>query len=239
MANDNHLVKLKEGVETWNQWRVGNSEVRPDLSEAVLPRVYLEGANLSIALLYGSVLAYAQLGNANLSGSDLSGANLDGATLDWASLRNARLRKAYLTGSSLYNSDLSHAQMIGALFEELNTGQKVETYERIAQELSQLAGKKQPWGWRYIQSVHRGTVEPSHKMTWALQARVAALDDVPSILAAAVAVEVLAAPENKIGGSYVMSESRLCANPSCNIRFVPNHPSRIYCPVCSPPTSKC
>jgi len=124
--------------------------------------------------------------------------------------------------------------MIDALYEFLDVGEKVKTYERLAEELSAIAGKNVPWGWRYVQSVHKGTVEPSHKFVWALQARVVKLDDVPSILAASVPVEVRAAPNNNIGGSYVMGRAHLCANPQCNVRFVPNHPSRIYCPECSP-----
>jgi hypothetical protein len=45
VANPEHLAKLKEGVEAWNQWRNSNPSIKPDLSESDL-----DGANLSEAL---------------------------------------------------------------------------------------------------------------------------------------------------------------------------------------------
>jgi hypothetical protein len=34
MANEEHLARLKQGVEVWNQWRYENHETVPDLSMA-------------------------------------------------------------------------------------------------------------------------------------------------------------------------------------------------------------
>ena len=34
MANEDHLAILRKGVEAWNQWRIDNETVRPDLIEA-------------------------------------------------------------------------------------------------------------------------------------------------------------------------------------------------------------
>ena len=52
MANEEHLARLKQGVEAWNAWREANpSFFTPDLREADLTganlvRVDLRGANL-------------------------------------------------------------------------------------------------------------------------------------------------------------------------------------------------
>ncbi|MGH9751689.1 MAG: pentapeptide repeat-containing protein, partial [Blastocatellia bacterium] len=62
MANPEHLKILKQGVETWNQWRKDNPEVTPDLGEALL-----RGTNLSKADLIGATLSKANLSGANLS----------------------------------------------------------------------------------------------------------------------------------------------------------------------------
>jgi uncharacterized protein YjbI with pentapeptide repeats len=51
MANPEHLAKLKEGVEAWNQWRVENPNVQPDLIEADLRGANLTGADFNKALL--------------------------------------------------------------------------------------------------------------------------------------------------------------------------------------------
>ena len=37
MANEEHLARLKQGVEAWNQWRTAHSEIQPDLSEQTSP----------------------------------------------------------------------------------------------------------------------------------------------------------------------------------------------------------
>ncbi|HBE52948.1 MAG TPA: hypothetical protein DDW76_30360, partial [Cyanobacteria bacterium UBA11369] len=47
MANKEHLVLLKQGVETWNQWRETHPEIKPDLRIADLRGLYLKGVNLS------------------------------------------------------------------------------------------------------------------------------------------------------------------------------------------------
>jgi hypothetical protein len=36
MANEEHLARLKEGVEAWKQWREANRDIRPDLTGANL-----------------------------------------------------------------------------------------------------------------------------------------------------------------------------------------------------------
>ena len=66
MANPEHLAKLKEGVEAWNQWRKENPAINVDLNAEDL-----RGANLSSATLNG----------ANLDGADLTAANLKGSKL--------------------------------------------------------------------------------------------------------------------------------------------------------------
>ena len=73
MANPEHLEKLNEGVEAWNQWR-GSSESFGDLSEA-------------------------DLAEGDLSGIDLRGTNLQRANLRGAKLgRGSRLCDADLRG---------------------------------------------------------------------------------------------------------------------------------------------
>lgn len=85
MAGVEHLLLLRQGIETWNQWRKKNAAVKPYLREAVLRRMDLSGvnlrdANLRNADLFGASLVGADLsGRADLSGSDLRGANLQDA----------------------------------------------------------------------------------------------------------------------------------------------------------------
>ena len=66
MANPEHVAKLKEGIESWINWRAENPGFRPDLSEAPLSFADLSGADLSAA----------QLSKADLFGTKLIEANL-------------------------------------------------------------------------------------------------------------------------------------------------------------------
>jgi hypothetical protein len=37
MANEEHLARLKHGVDAWNQWRAANPDIVPDLSSIKRP----------------------------------------------------------------------------------------------------------------------------------------------------------------------------------------------------------
>ena len=140
MANDEHVALLKQGVDSWNKWRDGNPDIRPDLDEADLSGAGLSKANLifanlqeanlngvvlSEANLYGANLDQANLQRANLSGAGLSQAslvraNLSGANLREANLREANLREANLRGANLSGAGLSGANLIGAYLNDAN-----------------------------------------------------------------------------------------------------------------------
>lgn len=84
MANPEHLAKLKEGVQAWNQWRKENRETDPDLREVALNGIDLTGANLDRVYLYG-----AKLRQANFSSASLLLATLNNADLTAADFSNA------------------------------------------------------------------------------------------------------------------------------------------------------
>lgn len=59
---------------------------------------------------------------------------------------------------------------LGQMVTRLSVGGKVQAYEQIAVQLSTLAGLHEDrlWGWRYVASVHSGTVVPSKRFIRAL-----------------------------------------------------------------------
>ncbi len=133
MANEEHLARLEQGVEAWNQWRASSAE-RPDLSGSSLRGRNLNRLNLSQASLsgvdfqqaelcyvdlsnadlYGANLSAAYLVEAKLGGADLSGAGLVEAHLVRADLKGANLSEARLSGADLRGADLSNAGLNGA-----------------------------------------------------------------------------------------------------------------------------
>jgi uncharacterized protein YjbI with pentapeptide repeats len=119
MANPEHLEIFKHGVKEWNEWRIDNPDVRPDLSEADLTGVGLTRADLvavdlSRVDLRGVILSEANLSNANLSNANLSNANLSKANLRRANLRRANLSKANLSKANLSKANLGVADFTGA-----------------------------------------------------------------------------------------------------------------------------
>ena len=128
MANPEHLAKLKEGVEAWNQWRSQNSAIRPDLRRADLQETDLFEANLSRVNLRRADLNRADLRRADFSEADIRGAILDGANLSGADLREANLHGSHLNGAhfngaNLYRANLSAADIGGTEFTKANLGE--------------------------------------------------------------------------------------------------------------------
>jgi len=114
MANQEHLAKLKEGVEAWNEWREKNPDLQPDLQGANLYRAQLQGANLEEAQLQGADLEEAQLQGADLEAAQLQAAYLELAQLQAAYLGGAQLQAADLSGAQLQAAYLERAQLQGA-----------------------------------------------------------------------------------------------------------------------------
>jgi uncharacterized protein YjbI with pentapeptide repeats len=109
MANQEHVDRLKAGVEAWNQWRQEQPEIEPDLSGANLSYADLAGANLSYATLYSATLQYADFAG-NLSYANLSYADFTGANLTLADLIGTDLYHTNLSSANLSYADLSNAQ---------------------------------------------------------------------------------------------------------------------------------
>lgn len=113
MANPEHATKLKEGVDSWNIWRLENPDTDPDLSELDLFKASLSRANLSKVDLNKADLREANIADANLSHSILCSANLN-----WANLSQADFLGANLTNATLFGSNLRGAKLVSATLED-------------------------------------------------------------------------------------------------------------------------
>ena len=120
MANVEHLKRLQQGVQNWNQWRLRHPKIRPELTGATLFAAQLSGVNLSGAKLRKVRLDKADLRGANLYKADLSGAHLPDADLSGANLRKARLRGIRLRGTELSGANLSRANLPDSELSEAN-----------------------------------------------------------------------------------------------------------------------
>jgi uncharacterized protein YjbI with pentapeptide repeats len=119
MADEEHLKIIRQGVAAWNDWRVKNRELEPDLRGADLKKADLSEVGLSYANLRGAVLIEANLSEADLVQADLIQADLiqadlSGANLRWANLSRANLSRANLSGARLRVTQLIATDLCGA-----------------------------------------------------------------------------------------------------------------------------
>lgn len=148
VADKEHIQPLitalaSRSMAPWNQWRIENPSIRPDLFGAELADANLSFANMSYAdishadlsrtnlhhvNLRHADLSSTSLRRADLSEADLSGSILRGADLSGANLRNAKLREANLIDANLKNADLRGVDLVDALMDpEAVEGQKIRS----------------------------------------------------------------------------------------------------------------
>jgi hypothetical protein len=112
------------GISTFAK-RSHSRAMRPDIQAALTviarrstnreaPRIMLNGANLTSAILHEGDLRYADLTKANLTRANLNKSNFTDAYLVEATLQNAYLNNAILTGALLMYADLTKAELRGA-----------------------------------------------------------------------------------------------------------------------------
>lgn len=116
MAHQGYVDFLKQGVETWNQWRRENRHVKINLTGVNLSDANLAGVDLSGVNLSGANFNCADLSEANLTRAILTGANLSRAMFIEANLSGADLSGADLLRSHLGEVNLSGAILTGANF---------------------------------------------------------------------------------------------------------------------------
>jgi hypothetical protein len=125
MANPEHLAKLREGVEIWNQWRDENPHAVPDLVGADLAQAQLAGVHLNAANLYRANLAEANLEAAVLRNADLQGADMLRALLRKANLSGTNLRGTNIRGADLYLTDLTAAHLRETILADIDLSNTV------------------------------------------------------------------------------------------------------------------
>jgi uncharacterized protein YjbI with pentapeptide repeats len=99
MANEGHLVQLKQRVTARNYWRSSNPDITPDLAEADLiganlAEVNLAEADLTEADLTRATLTEAHFYETHLTGATLTGAHLHETTIGWTILGNVDMSTA-------------------------------------------------------------------------------------------------------------------------------------------------
>lgn len=105
------------------------------------------------------------------------------------------------------------------------------SFEALAKDLSNLAGKSPPWSPKYIHSVYHGYpgCQAGRRLRWAISALAQTIDGSPPGIAGAVYVRILASPDIP-EGVLLPTNARIikCARPGCPVKFIRTHPSQRY-----------
>lgn len=124
MADAQHVAKVEERYEAWNEWRA-NQAVTPDLSGANLRDKSFVGKNVrdvnfTYANLSGAIFGDGDLRNANLRGANLRDAVFKNCELAGASLRETNLQVVDLSVAKrgLQTEQLAGADLTGATLPE-------------------------------------------------------------------------------------------------------------------------
>jgi hypothetical protein len=107
MPNPQHVDILGQGAAAWNEWRVRNAGILPDLQGADLRKRSLRNYDLSNCNLAFADARDVSFRRANLTGATLESAKLYRAFFSGTDLSGARFRKAILYETVFANVDLS------------------------------------------------------------------------------------------------------------------------------------
>ncbi|MEO8613459.1 MAG: pentapeptide repeat-containing protein [Chloroflexota bacterium] len=106
MGKAEHLKIFNQGVKVWNQWRIDNPTIKPNLNEEVIAHTDLSGINLS-----GAELSWTRMYNTNFHNANLYQANFNHSILPEVDFSQADLREADFNECNLTDSDLSGANL--------------------------------------------------------------------------------------------------------------------------------
>jgi hypothetical protein len=118
MANLEHVARLKDGVDEWNQWRRDRLHIVPDLSEADLSGTNLAGANLLLANFHKADMSFASLREAEIVSADLTETDLFGANFTGANLSGSNLAGAVISSTVFADVDFSDVEGLEAALHE-------------------------------------------------------------------------------------------------------------------------
>lgn len=118
MANLQHLVRLKEGVESWNAWRI-EEPTPPDLTAAQLEDSDFGGFNFARSNFDSANLRGANLEGAAIAAARLIGADLTGAVLHRVNAMAAGLSRVSLKDSHATEANFCQCNVTGASFAQI------------------------------------------------------------------------------------------------------------------------
>lgn len=105
---------------------------------------------------------------------------------------------------------------------------KKENLTELSGILAGIAGRSNPWGWKYLANILKGYegFHVSPELSQAIQMWGAVQDEQSPLLPLVREVRMFSV-NGDIADSIVLGDKQFC--PQCHVKFVPNVPWRKYC----------
>lgn len=143
------------------------------------------------------------------------------------------MRSDSMTLQKTVNTSSAEKTRLQALLGELGISTSRKDLEALGITLASLITRPKPFTYRHLLSVARGSIGPGKGLQLAISAMLASLDGAHPLSVTAQVNDGVLYHQGGLRGVYVMGPIKIC--PKCLLKFVPNHPSRKYCPICRPP----
>lgn len=128
------------------------------------------------------------------------------------------------------------AHQLSALIDALGSSTKKRDLTKIGVTLAAIAGRAQPYSYKYVHAVMSGKLKAGKAFRVAIDQWLESVDGRLKIGHAGYDLTEVYGREDH---AYAQVDGRieLCANSECGIRFLTDHPNRKFCKICHPPVS--
>jgi hypothetical protein len=120
----------------------------------------------------------------------------------------------------------------------LETKFKKRLIIELGERLAATIGKEPAWDYKTLDNVIHNRKPPTDELLTAIRQYGAVVDGQNLLIAKSHLNEVYTLNGNVERGAFIFHKSKRCANPECQLPFVPNVPWRTHCQVCRPPRGK-
>lgn len=120
------------------------------------------------------------------------------------------------------------------LINGLETKFKKSLVIELGERLAKTIGKEPAWSYKTLDNMLHNRVRLTDEMLTAIERYGGVLDGQHLLITKAHLNQVYTLNGNVEPGAFVFHKSKRCANLECQLPFVPNHPRREKCFICSP-----
>lgn len=125
----------------------------------------------------------------------------------------------------------TNRELLQQVYETLySSNVSLANLDQLASDLSKLAHRARPWTGKYLYNLLKGYpgFSFSPELIESLSILASRLDGVDEVQARAKEAPGVFSVSELPAGTVILGQARKCANPACQVVFVPTHPKQRY-----------